>query len=248
MMTCPKCHAGVPEGMRFCLQCGTALTVAPQPPALPAAANPPVRPAPPLPYIAPAPLPISHPAAEKETSTVPLKIAATPVISPRSGSPAWQTRPSLGDPSEEIDEEALKKSFERPVTHAGAVLCRFCKGPIDLSGDFCDQCGAPVAEAAPPGMVGSKPKPMAPPVLSPLPAPLPGKPMEAAPVARPSVAGAPAVRPIPPPLPPKPVAHPPVPNPPSTLRAPGVPPPPSLPAEDPPAGLVGRLKGLFKKG
>ena len=27
--------------------------------------------------------------------------------------------------------------------------CRFCKGPLDLTGEFCEQCGAPVSEAAP---------------------------------------------------------------------------------------------------
>lgn len=246
-MTCPKCHAGVPEGMRFCLQCGSALAAAPPPAPARVAANPPVRPAPPVPYPAPPPLPATPPAAEKDSATVPLKIAATPVIAPRQGSPAWQTRPSLGDPVEEIDEEALKKSFERPITHTGAVLCRFCKGPLDLSSDFCDQCGAPVLEAAPPGMV--KPRPVLSPVPPPPALPLPHKPAEAVPAARPPAGGAPAARPSPPP-PPNPVARPQMPNPPAARPpAPVIPPPPpGLPGEDPPPGLVGRLKGLFKKG
>ncbi len=48
----------------------------------------------------------------------------------------------------------LKKAFEKPVRHQdGAVVCRFCKGPLFLGGDFCEHCGAPVAEAAPPGLV-----------------------------------------------------------------------------------------------
>ena len=32
---------------------------------------------------------------------------------------------------------------------AGEANCRFCRGPLDLSGEFCEQCGAPVTEAAP---------------------------------------------------------------------------------------------------
>ena len=32
---------------------------------------------------------------------------------------------------------------------ADKPTCRFCKGPLDLSGEFCEQCGAPVSEAAP---------------------------------------------------------------------------------------------------
>jgi len=248
MMTCPKCHSGVPEGMRFCLQCGSALMGAPPPAAPPQAVNPPVRTAPPLPYISPAPIPVAPPVSERDSVTVPLKIAPTPVIAPRSGSPAWQTRPSLGDQGEELDEEALKKSFERPVTHAGAVLCRFCKGPIDLSGDFCDQCGAPVAEAAPPGTLRPKPKAAALPVPPP-PAPMPRKPVEVAPPAPPPLAGVPAIRSSPPPPPPNPAARPQPSNAPAARPlVPAVPPPPSLPAEDPPAGLVDRLKGLFKKG
>jgi hypothetical protein len=32
---------------------------------------------------------------------------------------------------------------------ADEPTCRFCKGPLDLDGEFCEQCGAPVSEAAP---------------------------------------------------------------------------------------------------
>ncbi len=46
-----------------------------------------------------------------------------------------------------------------PVQRSG-VECGFCHGFLDLNSEFCDQCGAPVIEAAPPGMV--KPKPAAP--------------------------------------------------------------------------------------
>ena len=36
---------------------------------------------------------------------------------------------------------------------ADEPTCRFCKGPLDLDGEFCEQCGAPVSEAAPSGWV-----------------------------------------------------------------------------------------------
>jgi hypothetical protein len=139
----------------------------------------------------------------------------------------------------EIDDEALKRSFARPVTHPGAVICRFCKGPLDLDGDFCEQCGAPVMEAAPPGMVKPKPQPVEPPV-----------PPVAAPPARPpalSVTGQHRLATPPPPATPATRTE-------STYRtqprtpAPVVPTPrPTPPAEEPPSGLMGRLKGLFKK-
>ena len=32
---------------------------------------------------------------------------------------------------------------------ADEPTCRFCRGPLDLSGEFCEQCGAPVSEAVP---------------------------------------------------------------------------------------------------
>ena len=32
---------------------------------------------------------------------------------------------------------------------ADEPICCFCKGPLDLSGEFCEMCGAPVSEAAP---------------------------------------------------------------------------------------------------
>ena len=32
---------------------------------------------------------------------------------------------------------------------ANEPTCRFCKGPLDLGGEFCEQCGAPVSDAAP---------------------------------------------------------------------------------------------------
>jgi hypothetical protein len=237
--------------MRFCLQCGTSLSPSPSPPPPPARVDtprpagvgvPPGRP--------PAPVPRAPMAAppHKETHTVPLKIAATPVMSPRPGGVAAPARPSLGDHSAELDDESLKKSFERQVTQPGAVVCRFCKGPLDIAGEFCEQCGAPVAEAAPPGMIKPKPQPVATPhPPSAAPAPPPTKPAGAPSLASPP----PPPRPI---APPPPQAKPPALSDTAHTRQPLVPPPaapsapPTPPADDQSSGLMGRFKGLFKKG
>jgi hypothetical protein len=228
MLTCPRCHAGVPEGMRFCLQCGALL-------------------APTAPHAAPVPqAPVSAPPQppQKASSTVRLRIAPTPVMAPRAGVAQEHPRPSLGDDRVEIDDESLKRSFQRPVTQPGAVVCRFCKWPLDLDGDFCEQCGAPVAEAAPPGTLKPKPQPAAPPVPPPpTPAPLPSKPGQAALPARPPAGSAPAYQPSAAPLSPAK---------PATLTEPTHPTPaPVAPTSSPippPPGFMGRLKGLFKKG
>jgi hypothetical protein len=54
-------------------------------------------------------------------------------------------------------------------------LCSFCKGPLDLDGEFCEQCGAPVGEAASGSRVEPRPlpriEPNALPVVSPAPSP-----------------------------------------------------------------------------
>ncbi len=240
-MTCPNCHAGVPEEMRFCLQCG-APVVAATPPTPPPVTEPqPVMAAAPpgLPpqHVEPAaPPPASEP--QKGTTTVPLKIAPTPVVSPRSGA-AVERHHASGEHAAEIDDETLKKSFERQVTQPGAIICRFCKGPLDLDGDFCEQCGAPVSEAAPPGMV--KPKPTEPP-------PPPPAPVASAPPPAPAVAPPPPPAPAAlsdrtnsgPPLTSRTVARP------NPTRPPA--PPPAPPAGEQESGLMGRLKGLFKKG
>jgi len=235
MLTCPKCHVGVPEEMRFCLQCGASLAP-PAPPAVPRiGAEPPMRAAepvaPPAPYAAPPP--------RNASPTVSLKIAATPVMSPR---------PSLGDEMVEIDDEALKRSFARPVTHPGAVICRFCKGPLDLDGDFCEQCGAPVMEAAPPGMVKPKPQPVEPPVAPvATPPPPPSTPAVAAPPARPHAASVTGQHRLATPPAPATRTEPAYRTQPRT-PVPVVPTPrPTPPVEEPPSGLMGRLKGLFKK-
>lgn len=261
MLTCPKCHAGVPEGMRFCLQCGASVAPPLSPAAPPPAADPPVPIVPAAPYAAPPP-------ASAGPSTVPLKIAATPVMTPRFDFGAQG--PGPGDAPVEDPDEALKRSFLRPVTQPGAVICRFCKGPLDLAGDFCEQCGAPVAEAAPPGAVRPKPQPPAPVTEAappeaakpkPQPAPPhmpppattasgPGKPAPSAPSIRPP-AGSPSGR-LPSASPPS-MAKPAAPTA-TTPSRPAHPPPPASPTVPPTpssdeqqSGLVGRLKGLFKK-
>jgi hypothetical protein len=228
MQTCPKCNAAVPEEMRFCLQCGTALVASPLP-VVPSAV--PVVPTPSAEGVFP-----QSPQSVKPTSTVGLKIAPTPVMAPH---------PGRGSEDVEVDDEALKKAFARPIAQPGAVVCRFCKGPLDLNGDFCEQCGAPVSEAAPPGILKPKPQPLAPPVAPP---PAPRTPASApARAVPPARAPVPPSRPVAPP-PPKPVARP-EPPPPKVAPAPSAPahPPHTPPAEEQSPGLMGRLKGLFKK-
>jgi RNA polymerase subunit RPABC4/transcription elongation factor Spt4 len=235
MLTCPRCHAGIPEGMRFCLQCGASLAPPPLPGAPPLGANhegPAATVVPPAPLPAPAPsvpVTVSPRPQYKTLPTVNLKIAPTPVISRAAPE---HPRPSLGDQRMVIDDEALMKAFARPVA-PGVVVCRFCKRPLDLDGDFCDQCGAPVAEAAPPGAL--KPKPAPPADLT----PPPGRPAQAA-----TPAPLPAATP-----PPQPRADIISSARPAELTEPLDPTPKPMPtAEERPSGFMGRLRGLFKKG
>jgi hypothetical protein len=220
--------------MRFCLQCGAS--VAPTTFADTHVGEEDDAPFPPAPVAAPRRPP------RTALSTINLKIAPTPVMSPRA-SPARLQRPSLGDNLVEVDEELLRKAFQRPLPKPGAVVCRFCKGPLDLAGDYCEHCGAPVAEAAPPGALPLKPRPEAPLASSPVP-PIP---LFSAP-AKPAVPAAPPVANVaaplsspPPPQSPKPFTD--IDLMPTATAAPPLPPPQELPA-----GFVGRLKGLFKKG
>jgi len=243
MLTCPNCHAGVPEEMRFCLQCGASVAPTPPPAASPVAADPPMP-------AAIAPVSARPEPPHKGTSTVPLKIAPTPVVAPRDGAPTGHERPGLGDQTEEVDDESLKKSFLRPVTQVGAVICRFCKGPLDLDGDFCEQCGAPVAEAAPPGMIKPKPQSARPAIPAPAAARPPVRPAQAAPPARPAAASTPTRSTSNPPAPAARPAAPaarPTPTPPRTPAPVAPPPAPAPPSEDEKSGLMGRFKGLFKK-
>ena len=163
MRPCPKCHAAIPEGMRFCLQCGASLAPASSPLAprvSPVAAKFAAAGASPASSDAPGestrvtaqpqPYPMSLPAVD-------LRIDAAPAFAPRAGGAvAYYERPSLGDRTIEIDDELFKSSFEKPAAPPGAVVCRFCRAPIDVTGDFCDHCGAPMAEAAP-GVVAEPP-------------------------------------------------------------------------------------------
>jgi hypothetical protein len=256
MLTCPKCHAGNPAEMRFCLQCGVALAPPPAVNAPPPIAHPPVPAAPTAPpadHYAPAPPAVEIVAPkppQRSTATVPLKISPTPVMAPRDGHVAEHPRPRASEPLVDVDEELLKKSFERPVAHPGAVVCRFCKGPLDIEGDFCEQCGAPVAEAAPPGVVIPKPPapPPPPPLLDDDPLAAPTK--IAPPAPPPGSPTGPHRIPTPPPAA-KPVQHAePVHSTPPPRTPTPYPPTPQRPSveEEPSSGLVGRLKGLFKKG
>jgi hypothetical protein len=218
--------------MLFCLQCGTSLA-------------PPVAAAPDS-----SPQSLAH-----EGATVPLKIAPTPIVAQR----AEHVRPSFrGQGMEEMDDETFKKSFERQGTHPGAVVCRFCKGPIDLYGDFCEQCGAPVSEAAPSGAVlPAKPEPAAPPapaVAAPPPPPpptvMPPRSPQVAPTTSAPTRSVTGLQPRPtsatglrPAAPIDPHRRAP------TRITPAPPPaaPPSPPGDASDPGLMGRLKGIFKK-
>ena len=71
----------------------------------------------------------------------------------------------------EADGEPLElglagaEKIPRFTPHAAdEPTCRFCKGPLDLSGEFCEQCGVPVSEAIASGWV--RPAAAAPPIVS----------------------------------------------------------------------------------
>ena len=234
--------------MRFCLQCGGAVGTAPfaQAPNGTADLAPGELPARPRLQQAPSALAATVP-PRLPSSTINLKIAATPVMSPRAGRLAELPRPCLHDDIADIDEESLKKSFARRVARPGAVVCRFCQEPLDLGGEYCDHCGAPVAEAAPPG-----------PLLPKAPPPQPALQLNDDPLSPPDATANPAVSDFspegaaagPPPI--EPPARAPkssLPVAPTQLAPPQTPvyPPHSQSAEVPPSGLMGRLKGLFKK-
>ncbi len=242
--------------MRFCLECGAAVE-------LPSAAETPIwaeepslsapAPAPAIsgPVVQEAPVPPVSQFRQQRTpaSTINLKIAPTPVMAPRFVPLPANARPSLGDNAQEVDDELLKKSFERPVRHQpGAVVCRFCKGPLFLGGDFCDHCGAPVAEAAPPGVtLPPRPRAAEPPPEDVESDPLadflgPAQVAPPAPANNQSITGlhssaAPLATP-PPAARVEPQRPAPRPNP--YLS-------PSRPQNDDAPGLMGRLKGIFKK-
>jgi hypothetical protein len=234
MLTCPNCQANVPEGMRFCLQCGFAVGAAP--PELPARPRSQHAPA-----VAAAKVPPRLP-----SSTINLKIAATTVMSPRAGRPVQLPRPRLHDDVADIDEESLKKSFVRRVARPGAVVCRFCQEALDLAGEYCVRCGAPVAEAAPPGTLLPDPPPPEPPPL-----------LDDDPLSRYNPSSENATQSSSPPVggtagPSLIEAPPSTPNSLSPVEPIHQAPPPATPfhpppAEEHPSGLMSRFKGLFKK-
>lgn len=254
MLSCSECNTSFPEGMRFCLQCGAPLAAAAPAGTSEAGTKPPFDSPPVRPAAPPAPVPLAKDlpptrAAPAPEPTISLKIAPSVVIAPRVDAPLDRPRPNLGPEIEEIDEEALRSAFERPPVQPGTVVCRFCKGPLHLEGEYCEQCGAPVEDAAPPGVL--QPQPAAPVTSPPATAPAPASEMaQPAPSAGSPVASAPA-RPltVPPPAPGLPAARAkPMPRTPLRTRAPVAsrPPTPKLAATEPPPGLVGRLKGLLK--
>jgi len=253
MQTCAKCQAGLPDGLRFCLQCGASLASPVSAQSAPRAADPSISVDPAAPVmreITSPPKPPVSPFRQARTpaATVNLKIALTPVIAPKFTPLAANARPSLGDNAQEVDDELLKKSFEKPVRHQpGAVICRFCKGPLFLGGEFCEHCGAPVAEAAPPGVV-LPPRPATPyepslddDPLADLLGPAQVAPPAAAAPASPTGLHASASQfpPTEPPAQGKPQRPAPIHNPYLT---------PARTPEEQPAGLMGKLKGIFKKG
>ena len=237
MASCPRCKTEVPDGMRFCPQCGAPLA-SPTPPV--PSAEPPAKPAPagPTPAKPPAtPPPAAPRAVPPVAAAVPPRAAPSekpeakplgpgpalskPVAPPPTGvkaappapseapprpsqpSPAAATRPAAPPPRvtpkpappvaaavsapappaplrgatpadsslpeapalepSQMKDASLEEAFKKPPVPPGTIICRFCKGPLDLAGDFCEQCGAPVAEAAPPEAL----KPKSPPASAP---------------------------------------------------------------------------------
>jgi hypothetical protein len=246
--------------MRFCLECGRALDFAAPELSAPLAdpaldestigsdslspTEPPSYPIPVETTHEPAQLLAAHP-RRSPVSTVALRISPSPVISPRGDMADDYPRPSIGPEVDEVDEEALRKAFEKPAL-PGMVLCRFCKSPLDLAGDFCEQCGAPVAEAMPPGTVRPEQAPVHPVVPAPEPAGQNPNPIDPhLPLGETSTAAAPGQ--------PQTAPAPPVAKPCATATAPRVMPAPSgrpthpVATPEPPSGLLGRLKDVFTR-
>ena len=67
----------------------------------------------------------------------------------------------------ELEGARIEDSRRFTPSTPGGPFCRFCKGPLDLDGEYCEQCGAPVAEAAPGAKARPRPLPL--PELSPRP-------------------------------------------------------------------------------
>lgn len=170
MSFCRECGADLPEGGRFCTRCGTpAAEVAP-----PTSRTPPR---------------VARPGA---AGTGPALAPRTPKAPPSESEDA----PDLED-TPDLDAALAERYLKQPVPE-GTVVCRFCKGPLDLTGTYCEQCGAPLEEAAPPGL---KPQPPAVPATT---VELPNAPQAAAvqPPRPPAVSPEPSTPPpVPPPAP-----------------------------------------------
>ncbi len=276
MVPCPKCNSSLPEGMRFCLQCGAPLAAAAPTGTTAAGARTPFDSPPVSPAASPAPasagsalsrppqaaparlaedLPLTR-AVPSPEPTISLKIAPSVVIAPRVDAPLDRPRPKPGPDVAEVDEEALRRAFERPPVQPGTVACRFCKGPLHLEGEYCEQCGAPVEDAAPPGVLKPKPQPAALVASPPATAPAPAREMaQPAPSVGSPVARPPARPPIAPPPAPvllaAPVASPPVTapaparemtQPAPSVGSPVASPPARLPIAPPPAPVLATAK------
>ena len=165
---------------------------------------------------------------------------------PSLGRPALSSGPDRDSVLNPEGADFVEERFRKPPLPPGTVICRFCKGPLDLEGAFCEQCGAPIEEAAPPGLVKPKPAGVSvsepPPPIMAVPEIAPSPPVEQEPaVAEPpgsqaTVPGAPKVpagllpmlAPLPEPQPPMapPLAEPPGPELSAPQTTPVVTPPP----------------------
>ncbi len=114
-------------------------------------------------------------------------------------------------PPEPKAAEPVQAPVRRAAPAPPQAICRFCKGALNLQAEFCEYCGAPLEEAAPPGLLKPKPEPImpaAPPVQVPKAAPAPPKPVPSVspPAASPRLSPSPPVQvPKAAPAPPKPV-------------------------------------------
>ena len=144
MSFCRECGANLPEGGRFCTRCGTpAEEVAPRT----SSAPPPVAPG----RAATEPgAPVARPGAAGKGPAVPPRTLKVPPSE-------FEDAPDLED-TPDLDAALAERYLKQPVPE-GTVVCRFCKGPLDLTGTYCEQCGAPLEEAAPPGLIKPKPSP-----------------------------------------------------------------------------------------
>ena len=205
MASCPKCRANVTEGMPFCTQCGASLEK-------PAAVRP-TTPLPPKP-VRGRPLP-GLPGVDEESRRLPERVFERPPVKrDRLGSAPppskfegldLEIHPPRASKLEEADAPS------RPSGAAAGLVCRFCKGPLNLELGFCEYCGAPVEEAAPPGWIKPKPPP---PLETPSTSPATASPPTAGSTASPSPQAAPGEGPPASPrlrekLPPGPPAKPP---------------------------------------